>query len=117
MINVYISQPMSKLTKQQVDIKRKDIINKIKKYFETEDINFLYLDKQEPSCEDMHIKNKDLYYLSLSIKDMVSADVVVMAAGWEHSRKCNIEHSCAKNFDILTIYEQLKYVNIQESKV
>lgn len=107
-LNVFISQPMSYKSKDEILETRERIIKKVKDYFQTDDLKFMksYFEVKHPK----KLKNEDLYFLSKSLKVLSKSDVIIMASGWENSRGCRIEYECARLYDIMVIYEDTEYI-------
>ena len=107
-LNIFISQPMNNKSKEEIFIKRKQLIEKVQNYFQTDDLKFM-----KSYFEIKHskkLKNESLYFLSKSLKVLSKSDVIIMASGWENSRGCKIEYECARLYDIMVIYEDTEYI-------
>ena len=94
-MKIFISQPMSGLTDEQIQQDRQRIISAVGSIFSGQEIEVL----------DSFFKNftgDPLEYLGKALAIMAEADCVVFAEGWKESRGCSIEHLCAvqygKNF-------------------
>lgn len=103
-IKIFISQPMSGLTQENIEYLRLGIKNYL-----AEEIAMIKGYPCEPEfinnlCEDADTY-KPLELLSRSIADLAKADVAYFASGWEKARGCKIEHECAVAYGIDTIYE------------
>ena len=107
-LNVFISQPMSYKSKDEILETRERIIKKVKDYFQTDDLKFMksYFEVKHSK----RLKNENLYFLSKSLKVLSKSDVIIMASGWEDSRGCRIEYECARLYDIMVIYEDTEYI-------
>lgn len=107
-LNVFISQPMSYKSKDEILETRERIIKKVKDYFQTDDLKFMksYFEVKHSK----KLKNENLYFLSKSLKVLSKSDVIIMASGWENSRGCRIEYECARLYDIMVIYEDTEYI-------
>ena len=108
-LNVFISQPMANETYENILKVRKRISEKVKKYFNTEDITFMDSYFIEEKYK-VNMKNEPLFWLSKSIELLSNSDVIVMATGWENSRGCRIEYECARLYDIMVIFEDTNYI-------
>lgn len=107
-LNVFISQPMSNKSKDEIFETKERIIKKVKDYFQTDDLKFM-----KSYFETKHLKrlkNESLYFLSKSLKVLSKSDVIIMASGWENSIGCKIEYECARLYDIMVIYEDTEYI-------
>ena len=107
-LNVFISQPMSNKSKDEIFETKERIIKKVKDYFQTDDLKFMksYFETKYSK----KLKNESLYFLSKSLKVLSKSDVIIMASGWENSRGCKIEYECARLYDIMVIYEDTEYI-------
>lgn len=107
-LNIFISQPMNNKSKEEIFIKRKQLIEKVQNYFQTDDLKFMksYFEIKHSK----RLKNESLYFLSKSLKVLSKSDVIIMASGWENSRGCRIEYECARLYDIMVIYEDTEYI-------
>ena len=107
-LNVFISQPMTNKSKEEIFIKRQQLIEKVQNYFQTTDLKFMksYFEKRKIK----KYKNEPLYFLSKSLHALSNSDVIIMASGWEKSRGCRIEYECARLYDIMVIYEDTEYI-------
>ena len=108
-LNVFISQPIGKRSYYDMMDVNDRVMGKVKRYFET-DNTFLIPSRWEPGTFLTNSKNDDLLWLSMSLNAMAYADVVVMATGWEESRICRIEYTCARFYDIVVIFEDTNYI-------
>ena len=97
MTKIFISQPMKDKTNQEIEQERKEIIEKVRKYFwEFEVIDSFLKDAPHDA--------KPLWFLGKSLELLSNANVIVLGKGWEHSRGCRIEHECAVQYGISVIY-------------
>ena len=97
MIKVFISQPMKDKTNQEIEQERKEIIEKIRKYFwEIEVIDSFIKDAPHDA--------KPLWFLGKSLELLSNADVIVLGKNRERARGCRIEHECAIQYGIKIVY-------------
>ena len=97
MVKIFISQPMKDKTNQEIEQERKEIIEKLRKYFwEFEVIDSFFKDAPHDA--------KPLWFLGKSLELLSNANVIVLGKGWENSRGCRIEHECAVQYGISVIY-------------
>lgn len=101
MIRIFISQPMNGKTNEEIEDERNYIIGRLASQFANERIEII----------DSFFKNEPyealpLWYLGESIKLMSEADVVFFCDGWQTARGCQIEHDCALEYGIETMYEE-----------
>ena len=102
-IKIFISQPMNGKTTEEIEEERNYTIGTLRSRFarKNECIEII----------DSFFKNaphdaKPLWYLGESIKLMSEADAVFFCDGWQTSRGCQIEHDCALEYGIDTMYEE-----------
>lgn len=97
MIKIFISQPMKDKTDQEIEQERKEIIEKVERYFwEVEIIDSFFKDAPHNA--------KPLWFLGKSLELLSNANVIVLGKDWERSRGCRIEHECAVQYGIPIIY-------------
>ena len=97
-MKVFISQPMSGRTDEEILIKRNEIVNKLKEeYGEVEILDSFFT--------DFNPDVKPLEYLAKSIGYLAKADLAYFAKGWQDTRGCRIEHICAIEYGIQTVEE------------
>ena len=98
-IKIFISQPMNSKTNEEIENERNYIIGRLATQFPRAEIIDSFF-KNTP--HDV----KPLWYLGESIKLMSEADVVFFCNGWQIARGCQIEHDCALEYGIDTMYEE-----------
>lgn len=102
-IKIFISQPMNGKTNEEIENKRNYTIDTLRSRFARKNERIEIIDsffKNEPHDA------KPLWYLGESIKLMSEADVVFFCNGWQTARGCQIEHDCALEYGIDTMYEE-----------
>lgn len=103
MSKIFISQPMNDKTTEEIENERNDIIDRLATQFARENE---YVDIIYPFFNTTQHEVKPLWYLGESIKIMSKADVVFFCNGWQTARGCQIEHDCALEYGIDTMYEE-----------
>ena len=98
MLKIFISQPMNGKTTEEIENERNYIIDKLRENECVEIIDSFFKDAPHDA--------KPLWYLGESIKLMSDADVVFFCDGWQTARGCQIEHDCALEYGIVTMYEE-----------
>lgn len=93
-MKVYISQPMSGKTNEEIYNERMETLRELMPYLqnqlnENEDIELL--DTMFAGI----IRNKPLTHLACALTEMSNADIVVMMPGSEKEESCIIEHEVA----------------------
>ena len=98
MTKIFISQPMNGKTTEEIEDNRHHIIDKLRENECVEIIDSFFKDAPHDT--------KPLWYLGESIKLMSEADIVFFCNGWQTARGCQIEHDCALEYGIDTMYEE-----------
>ena len=98
MTKIFISQPMNGKTTEEIENERNYIIDKLRENECVEIIDSFFKDAPHDA--------NPLWYLGESIKLMSEADVVFFCNGWQTARGCQIEHDCALEYGIDTMYEE-----------
>ena len=108
-LKVFISQPIKDKSYEQVENERQVIIDRVKEYFKTNNLQFV---KSHFSNDDFEIsaQNHSLYLLAKCLEILSDCDIIVMATGWENARGCRIEYECARLYGIMVIFEDTKYI-------
>lgn len=92
MLQVFISQPMSRKTNEEIKEERRRIVSKIS------DILAEPFQVIDSFFESAPHDAKPLWFLGKSIELLSSADIVYFSKGWENARGCRIEHACAVEY-------------------
>lgn len=111
-MKVFISQPMTGLTEEEILSARKqardniiavygDDVKIIDNYY-----NDLYRQNVEQSMDGV-VNSWDVFWLSESLNGMSEADLIWFVDGWQHSRGCTVEHLCASLYGIDMEFETL----------
>lgn len=103
MTKIFISQPMNGKTTEEIENKRNYIIGRLVSQFARENERIEIIDS---FFKDTRYDTKPLWYLGESIKLMSEADIVFFCDGWQTARGCQIEHDCALEYGIDTMYEE-----------
>ena len=110
-VNVFISQPMTGLTENDILSTREKETQSIYKFYNTDiyDISIIdsYIkDGTRKIFQDWmpEVINWDLYWLSQSLTRLALADVLWLCDGWERSKGCNIELECAIQYGLEIVY-------------
>lgn len=101
---VFISQPMTGRTLDEVKKERQDIetiMHELNDGLSTKGISVKVIDSFD---EQAFIEGRNpLDCLGDCIKKMSEANIVVFAPGWDKTRGCRIEHQCAVEYQLATI--------------
>ena len=110
-VNVFISQPMTGLTENDILLTKAKEIRSVYKYFNTDiyDVSIIdsYInDKKRHKLQEYMPNNVnwDIYWLSQSLQKLALADVLWLCDGWEYSKGCNIELECAIQYGLDIVY-------------
>ena len=101
-MKVFISQPMTGRTKEEILSERNKIVETLNKC----DIEVLdsYFEDYDPQDRSTPIK-----YLAKSIEVLADADILLCVGNWENSRGCKVEYECAKQYGISIFYWNSDY--------
>ena len=112
-INVFISQPMTGKSEEEILATRQKAIDKIHQLFDADgvEINIIdsYIDDATRKYFEEHITdgiNWDIYWLSQSLQRLALADTIWLCEGWEYSKGCNIELKCAIQYGLNIVYSE-----------
>ena len=111
--NIFISQPMTGKSEEEILATRRKEIEKIHQLFDADgvEINIIasYIDdatrNEFQECMGGAI-NWDIYWLSHSLRKLAMADMIWLCDGWEHSKGCNVELECAMQYGISIVYPE-----------
>ena len=93
MKKVFISQPMSDKTDEEIKTERENIIKDVTNVLgEVEVIDSFF----ESAPHDA----KPLWFLGKSLELLSTADIAYFAKDWDKYRGCKIEHTCATEYGI-----------------
>ena len=112
-INVFISQPMTGRSEEEILATRQKAIEKIHQLFDAdgEQVNIIdsYIDdatRNEFQGRMGDAINWDIYWLSQSLQRLALADTIWLCEGWEYSKGCNIELKCAIQYGLNIVYSE-----------
>ena len=113
MINIFISQPMTGKSEEEILATRQKEIEKIHQFFDAdgEQVNIIasYIDDatrkhfQKYTSDDI---NWDIFWLSQSLERLAMADAIWLCEGWEYSKGCNVELECAIQYGLVIVYPE-----------
>lgn len=108
MKKVFVSQPMSKYTDDQIRQNRNMAISILAEFFKlSNQMEFEVIDNiQETNPDIEKLPHKNLGYLANDIRDMANADMAFFMNDWENARGCRIEHRCCEESNIPILYER-----------
>ena len=111
-MKVFISQPMTGLTEEEIlSIRKRAKDNIIAIYGDdVKIIDSYYSDLSRQNVEqsmDGVVNSWDIFWLSESLNSMSEADLVWFVDGWQHSKGCTIEHLCASLYGVEMEFETL----------
>ena len=112
-INIFISQPMSGKSEEEILATRQKEIEKIHQLFDADgvEINIIasYIDDATRKHFKEHVSddiNWDIFWLSQSLERLAMADMIWLCDGWEYSNGCNIELECATRYGVGIMYPE-----------
>lgn len=111
--NIFISQPMTGKSEEEILATRQKEIDKIHQLFDVDgvEINIIasYIDDatrkhfQKYTSDDI---NWDIFWLSQSLERLAMADMIWLCDGWEYSKGCNVELECAIQYGLVIVYPE-----------
>ena len=111
--NIFISQPMTGRSEEEILATRQREIEKIHQRFDADgvEINIIasYIDDATRKHFKEHVSddiNWDIYWLSQSLERLAMADIIWLCDGWEYSNGCNIELECATRYGVGIMYPE-----------
>ena len=111
--NVFISQPMTGKSEEEILATRQEAIDKIHQLFDAdgEQVNIIasYINDATRKRFEEHVSdniNWDIYWLSKSLERLAIADTIWLCDGWEYSKGCNIELECAIQYGLSIVYPE-----------
>lgn len=111
--NVFISQPMTGKSEEEILATRQKAIDEIHQLASKDgvEINIIasYIDDATRKHFKEHVSddiNWDIFWLSQSLERLAMADMIWLCDGWEYSNGCNIELECATRYGISIMYPE-----------
>ena len=111
--NIFISQPMTGKSEEEILATRQKEIDKIHQLFDADgvEINIIasYIDDATREHFKEHVSddiNWDIFWLSQSLERLAMADMIWLCDGWEYSNGCNIELECATRYGVGIMYPE-----------
>ena len=111
--NIFISQPMTGKSEEEILATRQKEIDKIHQLFDADgvEINIIasYIDDATRKHFKEHVSddiNWDIFWLSQSLERLAMADMIWLCDGWEDSNGCNIELECAIRYGVGIMYPE-----------
>lgn len=111
--NIFISQPMSGKSEEEILATRQKEIEKIHQLFDADgvEINIIasYIDDATRKHFKEHVSddiNWDIFWLSQSLERLAMADMIWLCEGWEYSKGCNVELECAIQYGLVIVYPE-----------
>lgn len=111
--NIFISQPMTGKSEEEILATRQKEIDKIHQLFDADgvEINIIasYIDDATRKHFKEHVSddiNWDIFWLSQSLERLAMADMIWLCDGWEYSKGCNVELECATQYGLSIMYPE-----------
>lgn len=111
--NIFISQPMTGKSEEEILATRQKEIEKIHQLFDADgvEINIIasYIDDATRKHFEEHVSddiNWDIFWLSQSLERLAMADIIWLCDGWEYSKGCNVELECAIQYGLIIVYPE-----------
>ena len=111
--NIFISQPMTGKSEEEILATRQKEIEKIHQLFDADGVEINIIDSYIDDATRKHFKehvsddiNWDIFWLSQSLERLAMADMIWLCDGWEYSKGCNVELECAMQYGISIVYPE-----------
>lgn len=111
--NIFISQPMTGKSEEEILATRQKEIEKIHQLFDADGVEINIIASYIDDATRKHFKkyvsddiNWDIFWLSQSLERLAMADMIWLCDGWEYSNGCNIELECATRYGISIMYPE-----------
>lgn len=111
--NIFISQPMTGKSEEEILATRQKEIEKIHQLFDADGVEINIMGSYIDDATRKHFKkyvsddiNWDIFWLSQSLERLAMADMIWLCDGWEYSNGCNIELECATRYGISIMYPE-----------
>ena len=111
--NIFISQPMTGKSEEEILATRQKAIDRIHRLAskDGEQVNIIdsYIDdatRNEFQGRMGDAINWDIYWLSQSLQKLALADTIWLCDGWEYSKGCNVELECAISYGLDIVYPE-----------
>ena len=102
MKSIFISIPMNGRDEETIRAEMAILTIKVEEHLREK---VIVLESFLEEFKETNIKNKPVFYLAHSIKELSRADIAVFAGGWEEARGCAIEHTIAEKYGIPILHE------------
>lgn len=111
--NIFISQPMTGKSEEEILATRQKEIEKIHQLFDADGVEINIIASYIDDATRKHFKkyvsddiNWDIFWLSQSLERLAMADMIWLCDGWEYSNGCNIELECATRYGVGIMYPE-----------
>lgn len=94
-LKLFVSQPMNGKSIEEIENTRAEALKKFQTDFPDNECDII--DSIQDTTKEEH---NPLYWLSMSLKMLSEADMILMLPGWTRSRGCLIEYICASQYGI-----------------
>ena len=102
--SIFISQPMTGKSEDEINQLREESLSMVKKYLENDerakDKNLALVKVTPLDIDDKDNKFKILFALGEAIQNLAFADLVYFAKGWEDSKGCRIEKAIVDEYGL-----------------
>lgn len=111
--NIFISQPMTGKSEEEILATRQKEIEKIHQFFDADGVEINIIASYIDDATRKHFKervsddiNWDIFWLSQSLERLAMADMIWLCEGWEYSKGCNVELECAIQYGLVVVYPE-----------
>lgn len=99
-MKLFISQPMRGKTKEEIAIRRQEIISEFKNKIKESNIPILYIIDSVITEKPPETSKESIWYLGKAIELLANADFIVFDHNWQDYNGCKIEHAICENYDL-----------------
>lgn len=111
--NIFISQPMTGKSEEEILATRQKEIDKIHQLFDADGVEINIIASYIDDATRKHFQkytsdniNWDIFWLSQSLERLAMADMIWLCEGWEYSKGCNVELECAIQYGLVVVYPE-----------
>ena len=99
-MKLFVSQPMRGKTKEEIAIRRQEIISEFKSKITESNTSVLYIIDSIIVDKPPETSDERVWYLGKSIELLSDADFAVFDHNWQDYSGCKIEHAICEAYDI-----------------
>lgn len=104
---IFIAQPMSGRSDEDVLFERNEAIRKVNQYFASKEPNIIPVYLDQYFVDEAPEGANNLWYLGHSIMILSKADYIFFAGNWIEARGCCIEYNIAQSYNIRMLNDKI----------